>query len=470
MTKSQVVSTSSHDLPDGTIVSNENIPPFYFVVVFWGKQFARYLTRYCLPSLLSTKNLPALGAMSQHKFLFCTTKEDWNSLTQTTIFLRLQKHITPHFIEIPPAPPEKSGCEHMGVGHKLAAQLAFQDRACGVFLTPDLMVSDGTVLSLLRCAKAGYKVVLTAALRFSEESWFEQLKGFGYLMDEESQDACDSPLTLTSRQMVQAGIQSFHSQTLRYEWEAPYFSSFPCACWWRVPGEDGLVLHSLSWAPFLCDYSAISTHDTSVFDVWTLDGDYIHQNFKQSEDIYVVTDSDEMMLVSWAPSEDRAQSTRPNPIKGLPVVGKWVKGGILRAAMLSGIFDELKQRIFFLPVRWHAKELTANWEVTERRAQQTLQHYLWDCRSDLPESDAGCYPKSHKTSKTFNEHVRYYSFLPMVTIGRLWMILSDLYMFRRRLTWKLGLAMRGDSEVWGRIFRRVGIIWKTLRGVPIRNL
>src|SRR5208282_3263734 len=87
------------------------------------------------------------------------------------------------------------------------------------------------------------------------------------------------PLVATSRQLVSAGIRSFHSQTLCYEWESPYLADFPVALWWRVPEEDGVIVHSLSWAPLLIDYDAVDHHDSSVMDNWTIDGDYIYHNF-----------------------------------------------------------------------------------------------------------------------------------------------------------------------------------------------
>ena len=156
------------------------IRPLYFVVVFWGKTFRDYLVEYCLPSLLAPGNLPAL-ALGAHKFVFCTTHQDWVLLSATKMFAVLKQHIEPCFIEIPPAPPGKSGCEHMGMGHKLAAEMAHKDRAYGVFLTPDLMVSDGTVAALCRHALAGARVVLVAALRFGEEPLFHQLTKAGLL-------------------------------------------------------------------------------------------------------------------------------------------------------------------------------------------------------------------------------------------------------------------------------------------------
>ena len=68
-----------------------------------------------------------------------------------------------------------------------------------------------------------------------------------------------------------------------------------------------MIIHSFSWAPLLVDYSAIKKHDTSTFENWTLDGDYIFQNFKNIDLIHVVEDSDEIMLVSFT-SEKRIAS------------------------------------------------------------------------------------------------------------------------------------------------------------------
>ena len=61
------------------------------------------------------------------------------------------------------------------------------------------------------------------------------------------------------------------------------------------------MLHSLSWAPLLLDYGAVGDHDTSTFDQWTLDGDYLFNNSGNMKKIHVVQDSDEIFLASWGP-------------------------------------------------------------------------------------------------------------------------------------------------------------------------
>lgn len=460
------------DVIQDTGITLARLRPFYFVVVFWGERFRSYLVDFCLPSLLSPHNIPALPPGGRDKFIFCTTADDWHALAGTKIFSLLKEHIEPYFIEIPSAPPDRSGCEHMGIGHKLAAQMAFRDKVYAVFLTPDLMVSDGTVRALQRHARAGYKVVLTAALRFGEEPLFETLKAMGVIGEQHERSASGTPLVITGRQMVAAGLGSFHSETQRYEWDASYFSNFPVACWWRVPGENGIVLHSLSWAPFLCDYGMVKEHDTSALDTWTMDGDYVFCNFGNSETAYyVVRDSDEMMLVSWAPLSDRPQSLGLNPLKALPIIGDVLKGGTLRATVLSGVFDSLKHRIFFEPVRWHSRELTARWKETEAKAAQVLQCYLWDLAPSVQAHSSEIVSKNdNNVSNRLNGACRTMLLAPLVLAARAWLVVEQLHQSHRRIGMRLKKALCGDREAWARIMRRIVTTWRLIRGTPVRHL
>ena len=59
--------------------------------------------------------------------------------------------------------------EHMGRGHKIALEMAHQAKAYTVVLTPDCMLSDGTVSRLQDLARDGIELVLAPALRFGEE-------------------------------------------------------------------------------------------------------------------------------------------------------------------------------------------------------------------------------------------------------------------------------------------------------------
>lgn len=343
--------------------------PFYFIVVLWGERFRDYFLDYCVPSMLSSGNLPALSTRQPSKFLIATTAADWAAMESTPVFRAMARFVGPEFIEIPPCPPGRSVYDHMGLGHKLACERAYRDAAYATVLTPDCMLSDGTIARLQELARSGYQLVVAAALRFGEEPFLENLRNVGALPRRDRAGPA-LPLVITARQMAYAAVNGLHSETLAYEWDAPGFLLVVSAAWWRVPDENGILLHSLSWAPMLLDYGAIRDHDISVLDQWTLDGDYLFNNAKMLERIYVVQDSDELFLASWAPLTERSQYKHH-----IPCIGKIAAKAQFGASFKGAFFDPFKRRIFFLPVRWHAEPLNEKWQAVEDRAMEELRRY-----------------------------------------------------------------------------------------------
>ena len=344
--------------------------PFYFFVVLWGERFRTYFLEYCVASLLSPGNIPALDTARRSKILIATRPEDWTAIAGSEIFRSLARYVEPVFIEIPPCPPGRSGYQHMGVGHRLTCEMAHRDKAYAVLLTPDCMLSDGSVARLQKLARSGAELVLTAALRFGEEPFLGQLKDIGVLPDESRSNGA-APLVITGRQMAVAAVNGLHSETLAYEWDAPGFLLVVPAAWWRVPDENGIVLHCLSWAPMLLDYGAIGDHDTSTFDQWTFDGDYLFNNSKNLKNIHVVQDSDEIFLASWGPLAENAIRKRH-----IPLIGKLIAKVQFGANYKSAFFDPFKRRLFFLPVRWHGEPLSDTWRQVEDRAMRDLLRYV----------------------------------------------------------------------------------------------
>ena len=349
--------------------------PFYVILTLWGARFRYYFLEYCLPSLLSAGNIPALAGKRPVKLVIATLPQDWETMKATPIFKLLERYAEPVFVEIPPCPPDRSGCQHMGIGHKLMSEMAYRDKAYAVMITPDLMLSDGTVAKLHEHAANGVEIVLVAALRFGEEPFLANLVNAGIITTESRRDS-GKPLALPARAMVAAAINGFHSETLYYEWDAPHLPNIPAACWWRVPGQNGIVIHCLSWAPLLLDYGVVKDHDVSALETWTIDGNYVHANFADSHEIRVVQDSDEMFIGSWAPLEDKPLDLTPSPLFKRRFVGEMTKGALLRSAFFSEIFDPLKREIFFLPVRWHSLPLNRDWAAVEKSARRKMLRVL----------------------------------------------------------------------------------------------
>jgi hypothetical protein len=422
----------------------------YFIVVLWGQRFREYFLDYCLASALSPGNIPALNTSPRSKFLIATRPDDWAAMRGAALFQLLERYVEPIFIEIPPCPPGHSGYQHMGIGHRIACEMAHRDKAYAVILTPDSMFTEGSVARLQELARGGTELVLTAALRFGEEPFFAHLRDLGVLPGE-NPGKRGTALTITGRQMVYAAVNGFHSETLAYEWDAPGLMAISPAAWWRVPGEDGIVLHSLSWAPLLLDYGAIGDHDTSTFDQWTLDGDYLFNNTKTIKKIHVVQDSDELFLASWGPLAERPVTKTRFPFD------KRLAGHFFKQSFHSGFFDPLKRKLFFLPVRWHAKPLNQKWDEVEAHAMRELRHWV----KPPDETDA---IGTENATGALGRLSAAATDLPLSVLRSL----AYVWIFRRRIGQYTSRVLRGDRQTLTRIvwFARTFVFAKGQRSQP----
>jgi hypothetical protein len=409
---------------------------FHFIVVLWGERFRNYFLEFCLASLLAPGNIPALNTSLRNKFLIATRPEDWESMCGTEIFQLAKRYVDPVFIEIPPCPPGRSGCEHMSVGHNAACDMAYREKALALVLTPDCMVSDGSIARLQELAHEGVQLVVAAALRFGQEPFFRNLKSLG-VWDEAHDAKAQGPLSISGRQMSYAAVNGFHPETLSYEWEAPYIADIMPATWWRVPGEDGIVLHCLSWAPMLLDYAAVPDHDTSTLKGWTIDGDYLFKNMGCNAKMHVVQDSDEIFLASWAPMSDGADAFRRHSTFEKAMgrrFHRYVRGNQFRLSFYSSIFDPLKRKIFFLPVRWHSHPLNAKWNAVEKKTMRTLLRWVAPPALDKPTG----------APLNFREH-------SMLLFWSISQYTLKLTIYSARILRRLGQALRGDRAAISRI-------------------
>lgn len=352
----------------------QELRPFYFIVVVWGKRFRDYLTEYCIPSLLTPGNIPALKNNSKNKFLICTTQDDWHELQKTASFQALNRYLTPVLVEIPPQPSHVPSCVHMGIGHKLATEICFHDQAYGIALTPDLLLSDSALNTIQTLALQGKQVVLCPALRFAEEPFFQGLNDMG-LRSLQAIPNTITELAITPRQLVKLSLRSFHSETHSYDFASPHYMINRAIALWRMPNDSGMVMRCMSWCPLLIDYGAIIKHDTTALEQWTMDGDYIHKNFDNSTHFHACVDSDELMLISWAPLNYNPVKLKPGVLRRLSKKMPYsVNQFLLRKTVDSPIFDRLKRDLFRLPVRWHVDILDEEWLDSEKEILNLMRY------------------------------------------------------------------------------------------------
>jgi hypothetical protein len=426
--------------------------PIYLMVVFWGEQFRNYFLEYCLPSLLSPGNIPSLATRQPSKFLIATRPEDWAAMRATAIFKRLETHVDAVYLEIPACPPDRHPVNHMGIGHKLACEMCFRDKAYAILAYPDCVFSDGTIARVQELAREGKALVVCPALRFGEEPVLRNLRDRG-LIPAASRRQSGEALVLPARELADAGINGLHTETLSYEWNAPYFGFVLAAVWWRIPNEDGMLLHCLNWSPLLLDCGAMKSMETSMLDYWTIDGDFLQRNVEHSAAIHIVDDSDEAFLVSWAPMADKLESIRSSRLLRNRVVRELIRAVHLWRVYYGPETDELKRRLFLQPIRWHSRPLNEGWQPVERKARQTLDMYIGEARApDSWPSDAW----------------RFQAWMALVAVGRVAVAAADplirVWFYRRAVRRRLGQVVRGDPDARRRVFWHIDRVVHQLFG------
>lgn len=354
-----------------------NIRPIYFIVVVWGERFRSYLTDYCIPSFLSPNNIPKLINNRNNKFLICTTIEDWNIMQHQPSFIKLKQFMEPVLIEIQLPPDGVSSCQHMGVGHKLAVDICFKEKVYGIAITPDLLIADGTLNNIQKLALTGKQLVLCAAVRFAEEPFFNALEREGF----KSKNSMQTELSINSRELVKLCLQSFHSETETYDFNSSNYGKLKAIALWRLPNNQGLLLHSLSWCPMLIDYGAIHEHDTTALEKWTMDGDYLCSNFKDYSKIHISQDSDEIMLVSWAPLEyQQYKLKKQNNFLLYKKYLQYKNRLLLEETLRHPIMDQLKIKFFPKSIYWHTNDIDKMWKKYDETIMKFLQKtpsFIW---------------------------------------------------------------------------------------------
>ena len=450
--------------------------PFYFYVVFWGEQFRDYFLDLCLPSLLSPENIPALTGGRANRLLIATTREDWEKVRTAPIFREAMDVVEPVWIEMPRPGPDESKMRVMSQGQLAAVRMAYHDGAYGVVLAPDLVLSDGSVAALERLALEGKRLVLAVALRFSMDPIVATLKSRGLMRPGE-------PMSLPARELMEIALPNLHSEILRFEWDAAYFADFPISCYRKVPNGDGIAVWSFSWAPMLIDYGSLDKHHTETLEHWTLDGDYVHQNFPQAgprdEDVHVVTDSDELSFVSMTSEQDLTYyPLKKEWVKSASVIGEWTKGYFLDKAYNNDVFDDLKRRLFLTPVRLHTGRASGAWDEVEKAMRLIFWTHI---NSNIIDEEIMNSPDSYN----FGDAVYFHALIPrpktllFFFTSSLYCISICFYIAFRAVRFVLTLlfvycgiiiqVVRGNQTDRDRVRRHIGLVQDSLGTGQIRD-
>lgn len=344
-----------------TVAASEGKLPFYYVMVVWGEKYVDSLLKVTLPCLMAPRNLPALSNLEESRFLIITTPEDALKIADAPIFSSLRDTIATQILT--PRWLDDDLPYHLKAarGHMMAAELAVENVAFCVYLAPDFILSDGALLHLEWLARQGKEAVMIPGIRLIRESLLQELA-------QRSLFKPGSPISLSSRALVEMALVHVHEEDQRYNWDHPCFSHVPVVCTWNVENEKGLMIRAFHLHPILV--SMQGARDLSSLASNTIDGDFLGYNIGDWDKIHVEQDSDNIAMFSLTGKDERRLPLIPNTAS-VERVG----------ALAYGVSVNPLHRYFFTKaIKLHCADLNDNWRHVEEKTARLVYRILREDR------------------------------------------------------------------------------------------
>ena len=254
--------------------------PLIFSTPVWGAGHLGLFLNVCLPSLLSPGNLPGLARNPQNRYLIYTRPDEEADLRAARVFERLQQVVTVELVLIREEITVPHRCK-MSDCHIDSLRRADERNAAAVFLPPDCVWSDGSMVRLEALASSGVSVVHMSGLRLNRDGIVPELAG-RYAEN-------NTVLSLPARELVALALDHLHPIALTHFWNEHDSGLMPANLVWTVPHE-GLLLRCFHLHPLLVKSQVPFAPFKS-----TIDDDLALCACPDCTRDYIVTDSDELL-------------------------------------------------------------------------------------------------------------------------------------------------------------------------------
>ena len=285
----------------------------------YGEEYTRYFVDISLPSQLSAGNIPSLRERAESVYHIYTTVTDF-PLIEASPALRLLSSLIKVNVVLITADefrdPEYRAQKNINVynvlidAHRHALNNTYNDHI--MILSPDIIISDGSLRNIEQRLDEGYEAVMTLAPRADKGKTLPQFQAMV---------TGNGDLTVSSRTLVDILIQHPHSvtQALMHpvDWEVDVVTSWwPSIFIWQHP-QIGLVCHSPHLHPIAIKRSAGNENFSG-----TIDNDYLMKFEPGSEKIYFPSSSDEILLIECSSVSYESVPMLTPPV-GIYFIARW---------------------------------------------------------------------------------------------------------------------------------------------------
>jgi hypothetical protein len=301
----------------------------------WGREFIGNYLDVSLPALLAEKNLPALGAVAPLCANIITDKAGFAALDRSDAVKALRQIADVDIVIMEEEDSDSDHYDRVARMHNNSLKSAHEVGEGALILSPDLILSDGTLESLGKAIQQGKRVGIIFSMRVNGRS-------FKSAIAERLEGRLDIAFSLPPREMVALMLEHLHPFSKTLFTQAERVSTCCHDMYWNVT-PNYLVARGFHLCPIYIEPRELPLMDDVTFDIL-----YPSMSNPDPEDWFIFDDSDHGIM---------ADLTKP----GAMLAGGMKDGPVVPAdaAAFAEMSANAAHREFFRnPIRVHSEPLT----------------------------------------------------------------------------------------------------------------
>jgi hypothetical protein len=307
---------------------------FDAVTVVWGEQYRQLFVDLCVPNQATPGNLGALPAGSRYRVF--TSPEDAAFLRSHPALREAGALTAVDIIAVPQlADASIDPFVRMTACHRQALLDAAAAGAAMIVLSPDIVISEGTLAAVVRRRERGARAIVCSGVRLERDGFLKTLAATG------------GPRAMPPRELVGLGLRHLHPFTVAHMADSRRTALDPVGVLWNVRSE-GLLARYFYLHPLMVE----PPRGDVVLD-GTIDQHFVFHTYPSRDDIHLVSDSDELQVFELSHVDAAPRETGPGQISA------W------RAASVLCRCDPYQQSYWQAPIRLHAGDIGASWRPVE---------------------------------------------------------------------------------------------------------
>ena len=325
---------------------------FHFITPVWGEAYIDLYLNIVLPTQLSPGNLLAFRNEPGAIYKIHTTTEGAEAIVSSSVYLVLSQVMEIQIKVFNYSKEIYESCKYklMNYCHQHAVIEANQTDSVLIILTADAIFSDGAFSTLKQKAYEGKQALMIMGISVVKET-FVPLFVEQYISQQEP------TVKVSCQELVKLSLEHIHPVMKRFFWDSPEYHGCAANVYWSVK-DQGFIARCFHLHPLM-----IKPMIKTVLPLNTIDFYYLEKACPSIDDIYVVEDSDEIVVFEISSLHEKDWHYNSDGLTIEKIVG-WAKDN---TTFLHREFSKHK-------IRMHSQYIhQKDWENVEKETDEIFR-------------------------------------------------------------------------------------------------